>query len=89
MLYDGNFVDQGFYGTQEEVNDLTWIFPGDLAEKSMLYVADQAPAADAIVVTRRGDPRGNLGTPAVLGTHGAGRRRPYDAEQERQQGEPD
>ena len=50
VVYVGNFVDQGFYATQQKVNDLTWIFPGDLAEKSMRYVADQASDADAIVV---------------------------------------
>ena len=27
LVYVGNFVDQGFYDTQQEVNDLTWIFP--------------------------------------------------------------
>jgi len=50
LVYCGNFVDQGFYATQQEVNDLTWIFPGDLAKKSMEYVAEQAPSAEAIVV---------------------------------------
>ena len=50
LIYAGNFVDQGFYGTQDEVNDLTWIFPGDLAGKSMIFCAEQAPEADAIVV---------------------------------------
>ena len=50
LIYVGNFVDQGFYQTQQEVNELTWIFPGDLAEKSMRYVAEQAPDSDAIVV---------------------------------------
>lgn len=50
VVYSGNFVDQGHYRTQEEVNELTWIFPGELAEKSMTYVAEQAPTADAIVV---------------------------------------
>ena len=50
VLYYGNFVDQGFYDTDQEMNDCTWIFPGDLAQKSMLYVAEQAPDADAIVV---------------------------------------
>ena len=51
VLYSGNFVDQGLYDTQEEVNDRTWIFPGDVAERSMTRVAEQAPRADAIVVT--------------------------------------
>ena len=32
------------------MNDCTWIFPGDLAQKSMTYVAEQAPNADAIVI---------------------------------------
>jgi maleate cis-trans isomerase len=50
LVYFGNFVDQGFYSNQEEVNEQTWIFPGDLAKKSMEYVCDQAPGADAIVV---------------------------------------
>ena len=50
VSYVGNFVDQGFYKTQQEVNDLTWIFPGELAEKSMTYVAEKAPDVDAIVI---------------------------------------
>ncbi len=60
IVHAGNFVDQGFYETQEEVNGKHWIFPGDLALKSMTRVAEQAPEAEAIVVTgmpnwRRGD----------------------------------
>ncbi len=50
IVYVGNFVDQGFYPTQEDVNALTWIFPGDLCSKSMRFIAEQAPTADAIVV---------------------------------------
>ena len=50
VAYVGNFVDQGFYQTQQEVNDLTWIFPHELAEKSVTYVAEQVPDADAIVI---------------------------------------
>ncbi len=50
LLYVGNFHDQGWYATQEEVNEQTWVFPGDLFEKSMMYVAEQAPQAEAIVV---------------------------------------
>ncbi|MEM9774406.1 MAG: hypothetical protein AAF902_07490 [Chloroflexota bacterium] len=50
LLYVGNFHDQGWYATQEEVNEQTWVFPGDLFEKSMMYVAEQAPSAQAIVV---------------------------------------
>jgi len=47
VLWAGNFVDQGFFGTQQEVNDQIWIFDGDLARKSFEYVADKAPNADA------------------------------------------
>ena len=47
VLYAGNFVDQGWFETQEQLNDCIWCFDGDLAEKSMQYVAEQAPNADA------------------------------------------
>lgn len=50
LVYAGNFVDQGFYATQEEVNDCTWIFPRDLAERSMVRVAERSAIADAMVV---------------------------------------
>ena len=50
LAYAGNFVDQGFFETQQECNDCIWIFNGDLAERSMAYVAEQAPDVDAIVV---------------------------------------
>jgi maleate cis-trans isomerase len=50
VLYYGNFVDQGFIDTVEEMNACTWIFPDELAAKSMTYVAEQAADADAIVV---------------------------------------
>ena len=50
LLYCGNFVDLGLYDTQEEVNGRHWIFPGEVAEQSMLRVAERAPAAQAIVV---------------------------------------
>ena len=50
VVWAGNFVDQGFFKTQEESNDCTWIFPGEMARRSMQFVAEQAPNADAIVV---------------------------------------
>ena len=63
LQYVGNFVDQGFYPTQEEVNELTWIFPGELAEKSMQRVAEQAPDVDAIVVNGMPNFRNSAGLP--------------------------
>ena len=50
LLYRGNFVDLGLYGTQEQVDARHWIFPGETAARSMLRVAELAPGADAIVV---------------------------------------
>ena len=50
LLWCGNFVDQGFYDDQEEVNEKTWIFPGPLALESMLRVAEKAPDAEAILL---------------------------------------
>lgn len=47
VVWAGNFVDQGFISTQEECNAQIWCFDGDLAEKSMQYVADKAPNVDA------------------------------------------
>ena len=47
VVWAGNFVDQGFFDTQEEVNNAIWCFDGDLAERSMAYVAEQAPNVDA------------------------------------------
>ena len=50
VIYTGNFVDQGFFEKQEQVNELCWIFDGELALKSMQRVAELAPGAEAIVV---------------------------------------
>ena len=50
LLYYGNFVDLGLYETQEEVNEQIWIFPGDVAAKSMERIAEKAPNVDAYVV---------------------------------------
>ncbi len=49
VLYVGNFVDQGWFPDQEAVNARRWIFDGELAERSMAYVAEQAPDADAYI----------------------------------------
>lgn len=50
VLWAGNFVDQGWFPTQDDVNRKRWIFDADLAEKSFAYVADQAPDADAYLI---------------------------------------
>lgn len=50
VLWAGNFHDQGWFASQAAVNDCRWVFDGDLAEKSFLYVAEQAPTADAYLI---------------------------------------
>ncbi|GAB5469512.1 MAG: hypothetical protein Kilf2KO_25420 [Rhodospirillales bacterium] len=47
VVWAGNFVDQGFFASQEDCNAQIWCFDGDLAAKSMAYVAEQAPQVDA------------------------------------------
>jgi len=49
VLWAGNFVDQGWFQTQEEVDARIWCFDGDLAKRSFRYVAEQAPEADAVL----------------------------------------
>ncbi len=70
VVWAGNFVDQGWFETQEEVNRCIWCFDGDLAEKSFMYVAEQAPNVDAYLINgmsnyRRG-PNGQAQRPVHL-----------------------
>ena len=50
VLWAGNFVDQGWFDTQEDVNACRWVFDGDLARNSFEYVAERAPDADVYLV---------------------------------------
>lgn len=50
VLWAGNFHNQGWFASQDEVNALRWIFEGDLALRSFEYVAEQAPNADAYLI---------------------------------------
>ena len=50
VLWAGNFHDQGWFASQEVVNDHRWVFEGDLALKSFEYVAEQAPDAEVILI---------------------------------------
>ncbi|MEM1233966.1 MAG: hypothetical protein AAGH70_07545 [Pseudomonadota bacterium] len=63
VVWAGNFVDQGWYAKQEDVNALRWVFPGDLALRSFEYVAEQAPGADAILINGMCNFRGPDGIP--------------------------
>lgn len=66
VVWHGNFIDQGWYETQQEVNDKTWIFPGELALSSMQYAREQAPDADAILVNGMSNYRNAEGLPRRL-----------------------
>lgn len=50
VIWAGNFHDQGWFESQEAVNDRRWVFDGSLAEKSFSYVAEQAPNADVYLI---------------------------------------
>ncbi len=66
VVWYGNFVDQGWYATQEEVNDHTWIFPGELALDSMRHTKERAPDVDAILVNGMSNYRDANGLPQRL-----------------------
>jgi hypothetical protein len=66
VVWYGNFVDQGFYPTQDEVNDHTWIFPGQLALDSMRHTKERAPDVDAILVNGMSNYRNEAGLPQRL-----------------------
>ncbi|MDJ0613182.1 MAG: hypothetical protein QNJ29_05855 [Rhizobiaceae bacterium] len=50
VIWAGNFHDQGWFDSQEAINEQRWVFDGDLAEKSFSYVAEQAPDADTYLI---------------------------------------
>lgn len=50
VVWAGNFHDQGWFATQEEINACVWCFDGDLARKSFEFVAEQAPNVDAYLI---------------------------------------
>jgi maleate cis-trans isomerase len=66
VVWFGNFVDQGWYATQQEVNDKTWIFPGDLALRSMQHTLESAPDVDAVLVNGMSNYRNAQGLPQRL-----------------------
>ena len=50
VVWAGNFHDQGWFATQEEVDDCIWCFDEALLWKSFDYVAEQAPNVDAYLI---------------------------------------
>ncbi len=70
VVWAGNFHDQGWFDTQEEINACIWCFDGDLARKSFQYVAEQAPQVDAYLINGmcnfRSGPDGQAQRPVQL-----------------------
>lgn len=50
VIWAGNFFDQGWFASQQDVDDCIWCFDEDLLWKSFDYTADQAPDADAYLI---------------------------------------
>lgn len=50
VVWAGNFHDQGWFETQEQVDDCIWCFDEELIYKSFDYVADKAPHVDAYLI---------------------------------------
>lgn len=50
VVWAGNFFDQGWFASQQEVDDCIWCFDEDLLWKSFDHTAEQAPEADAYLI---------------------------------------
>lgn len=50
VLWAGNFVDQGWFETQDEVDRCVWCFEEDLIWKSFDYTSEKAPHAEAYLI---------------------------------------
>ncbi len=50
VVWAGNFCDQGWFDSQESVDDCIWCFDEDLIWKSFDYTADKAPNVDAYLI---------------------------------------
>ncbi len=50
VIWAGNFFDQGWFESQQQVDDCIWCFDESLIWKSFDYTADKAPGADAYLI---------------------------------------
>jgi hypothetical protein len=50
VVWAGNFFDQGWFPSQQEVDDCIWCFDEELIWKSFDYTADKAPNVDAYLI---------------------------------------
>ena len=50
VVWAGNFFDQGWFPSQQAVDDCIWCFDEELLWKSFDFVAEQAPEVDAYLI---------------------------------------
>ncbi len=50
VVWAGNFFDQGWFETQQQVDECVWCFDEDLIWKSFNYTAERAPNVDAYLI---------------------------------------
>lgn len=50
VVWAGNFYDQGWFSSQQDVDDCIWCFDEALLWQSFDYVADKAPKVDAYLI---------------------------------------
>ena len=50
VVWAGNFFDQGWFSSQQDVDDCIWCFDEELIWKSFDYVAEKAPQVDAYLI---------------------------------------
>ena len=50
ILWAGNFHDQGWFASQQQVDDCIWCFDESLLWNSFDFIAQQAPNADACII---------------------------------------
>ena len=50
VVWAGNFHDQGWFSTQQEVDECIWCFDEELLWKSIDFVANKAPNVDAYLI---------------------------------------
>ena len=50
VVWAGNFFDQGWFASQQEIDDCSWCFDEDLFWKSFDYTAGKAPNVDAYLI---------------------------------------
>lgn len=73
VVWAGNFVDQGLFATQEEVNNCTWVFPDEMALQGCQRTLEEArktgSEVDAVLVNGMSNYRDAGGIPRRILHH--------------------